>query len=274
MTKKHTIPSDEDLTAFIDGELTAEEAARIEALVSEDEGVAERLDFLARANLPFEQAFAPLLSEAPCEKLERMLAAIPAQNSTSSASAPPIATRRRFLGALAASLVAGIAIDRAVVGISRGFSAKDENSEWRAVVAEYISLYTPETLTGPVPAREVQAAQLASLDEKLGLSLSPEAVSLPGIDFKRAMLLQYDGKPLAQIAYLDPETGPMALCIVMSDAGSKAPDLEKRKGMNVVYWSNATHAFMLIGHAPADRMTAMADGVRGKGGGVGTKQDS
>ncbi|MGO8506421.1 hypothetical protein AB9F35_33780, partial [Rhizobium leguminosarum] len=74
-----------------------------------------------------------------------------------------------------------------------------------------------------------------------------------GIDFKRALLLQYDGKELAQIAYLDPETGPMALCIVKSDKGPKAPDIESRKGMNVVYWSNATHAFMLIGRIPVDR---------------------
>jgi len=34
--------------------------------------------------------------------------------------------------------------------------------------------------------------------------------------------------------------------------------------MNVVYWANATHAFMLIGHAPVDRMTEIADAVRSK----------
>ncbi|MGO7047314.1 anti-sigma factor [Rhizobium johnstonii] len=264
MTTKQTIPSDEDLTAFIDGELTAEEAARIEAIVNEDESTAERLEFLARASLPFKQAFAPLLAEAPREKLEAMLAAIPAQQSAKSGPTPAFATRRRFLGALAASLVAGIAIDRAVIGIGARFSAKDENSEWRAVVADYISLYTAETLAGPAPGREDQAAQLAGLDEKLGLSLSPEAVSLPGIDFKRALLLQYDGKPLAQIAYLDSETGPMALCIVKSDAGSKAPDLESRKGMNVVYWSNATHAFMLIGRIPVDRVQELAENARSR----------
>ncbi|MGR9074957.1 anti-sigma factor family protein [Rhizobium leguminosarum] len=262
MNTKHTIPSDEDLTAFIDGELTPEEAARIEAIVNEDESTAERLEFLARASLPFKQAFAPLLAEAPRQKLETMLAAIPAEPSTKSNATAAFAGRRRFLGALAASLVAGIAIDRAVIGIGRSFSAKDENSEWRAVVADYISLYTPETLAGPVPERDVQAAQLGSLDEKLGLSLSPEAVSLPGIDFKRALMLQYDGRPLAQVAYLDPETGPMALCIVKSDAGSKAPDLESRKGLNVIYWSNETHAFMLIGRIPADRMKELGEDVR------------
>jgi anti-sigma factor RsiW len=233
-------------------------------MVNEDEATAERLEFLGRANLPFEQAFAPLLSEAPRAKLEAMLTAIPAQSGAKSGSTPAFASRRRFLGALAASLVAGIAIDRAVIGIGRGFSAKDENSEWRAVVADYISLYTAETLAGPAPSGEDQAAQLAGLDEKLGLSLSPETVSLPGIDFKRAQLLQYDGKALAQIAYLDPETGPMALCIVKSDKGPKAPDLESRKGMNVVYWSNATHAFMLIGRIPVDRVQELAEDVRSR----------
>ena len=266
MNTKHIMPSDEELTAFIDGELGAEEAARIEALIEADEAVSERMEFLSRASLPFKEAFAPLLDAAPQAKLEAMLSAIPAAANPAISPAKPavFATRRGFLGALAASVVAGIAIDRAVIGVGTRLSAKDEGTEWRAVVAEYISLYTPETLAGPVPSADVQSAQLARLDENLGLKLSPEQVSLPDIDFKRAQILQYDGKPLAQIAYLDPQTGPMALCIVASGVGPKAPDIEGRKGMNVVYWSNATHAFMLIGHAPVDRMTEIADAVRSK----------
>ncbi|MBB3592423.1 anti-sigma factor RsiW [Rhizobium sp. BK529] len=261
MSTKHVMPSDEELTAFIDGEVSAEEAARIEALVEADEAVADRLEFLARASLHYKEAFAPLLDAAPQAKLEAMLSAIPAAQP---ASASAFVTRRGFLGALAASVVAGIAVDRTVIGLSARFSGKDENSEWRAVVAEYISLYTPETLAGPVPPADVQAAQLARLDGSLGLQLSPEQIAVQDIDFKRAQILQYDGKPLAQIAYLDPKTGPMALCIVASDVGPKAPDIEGRKGMNVVYWSSATHAFMLIGHASVDRMTEIADAVRSK----------
>ncbi|MBB3656328.1 anti-sigma factor RsiW [Rhizobium sp. BK650] len=261
MSTIHRMPSDEELTAFIDGELGPEEAARIEALIEADEAVAERLEFLARASLPYKESFAPLLDVAPQAKLEAMLSAIPAARPARPAA---FVTRRGFLGALAASLVVGIAVDRAMIGLGASFSGKDENSEWRAVVAEYISLYTPETLAGPVPARDAQAAQLASLDGNLGLQLTPEQIALPDIDFKRAQILQYDGKPLAQIAYLDPKSGPMALCIVASDVGLKAPDIEGRKGMNVVYWSSATHAFMLIGHAPVDRMTEIADAIRGK----------
>ena len=152
----------------------------------------------------------------------------------------------------------------APTSVSAARPSRDESTEWRAVVAEYISLYTPDTLAGPVPPLDVQSAQLALLDGKLGLALSPEKVALPGVDFKRAQLLEYDEKPLAQIAYLDPETGPMALCIVRSNGGEKPPDIEGRKGMNIVYWSNDTHAFMLIGHAPVDRIQEIADSVRAK----------
>lgn len=262
MTSDIRMPSDEQLTAFLDGELPQQEMARIEALANEDEEVAARIEFLANGSMPFREAFAPLLDEAPKDRLEAMLAAIPAPAAAAKTERSAI-TRRGLFGALAASLAVGIIADRAYLGIGRNLG-RDEGSEWRSVVAEYIALYTPDTLAGPVPPADVQTAQLARVDSKLGLNLSPEAVALPGVDFKRAQLLEYDDHPLAQIAYLDPETGPMALCIVRSDKGEKEPDIEGRKGMNVIYWSTATHAFMLIGHAPVDRMREIADAVRPK----------
>lgn len=259
MSEDQIFPSDEQLTAYLDGELTPDQVARVEALLETDERVAARLEFLSRSNLPFTEAFAPLLSQAPKARLEAMLPDLPSEQQQ---PAPLRAGRRGFLGALAACLVAGVVADRAFIGLHRRLTARDEGSEWRAVVAEYIALYTPDTLAGPNPSEPAKVAQLAVLEDKLGLSLSPETVSLPGVDFKRALLLQYDDQPLAQIAYLDPETGPMALCIVRSDGGAKAPEVEGRKGMNVVYWANASHAFMLIGHAPLERMQELAADAR------------
>ncbi len=258
MTDKTTIPSDEELTAYLDGELPPAEAARLEALLETDADLAARLEFLSRASLPFAHAFDPLLAQAPKAELEAILSRLSATPATTSANPG----RRRFLGTLAACLVAGVIADRAFIGLSRQLAADDENSEWRATVADYIALYTPETLAGPVPSLAAQAGQLSAVEARLGLSLSPETIALPGVDFKRALLLQYDDQPLAQLAYLDPETGPLALCIVRSDDGVKPPDVEARKGMNVVYWSDKTHAFMLIGHVPVDRMKALAADVR------------
>jgi anti-sigma factor RsiW len=252
-------PSDEMLVAFIDGELDAEQSAEIEALIDADKGVAERFEFLSRSDLPYGDAFAPLLAAAPDAKLAAMLASI----ASTQRKAPFLGmSRRGFLGAAAACLIAGIAIDRGIIEVSHRLSKPDEGAEWRAVVAEYLELYTPDTLSAPAGDRAAQSAQLDQVGSKLGISLTPETVALPGADFRRAQVLEYDGKPLAQIAYLDPEDGPMALCIVPSDKGQAEPDMERRHGMNVVYWSNATHAFMLIGHSTADRMKVMADSVR------------
>ena len=258
MTDKTTIPSDEELTAYLDGELPPAEAARLEALLETDADLAARLVFLSRASLPFTHAFDPLLSQAPKAELEAILSRLSAKPSAANPG------RRRFLGTLVACLVAGVIADRAFIGLSRQLAADDENSEWRATVADYIALYTPETLAGPVPSLAAQAGQLSAVEARLGLSLSPEAIALPGVDFKRALLLQYDDQPLAQLAYLDPETGPLALCIVRSDDGAKPPDVEARKGMNVVYWSDKTHAFMLIGHVPVERMNVLAAGIRAR----------
>ncbi len=257
MNDDNKLPSDEQLTAYIDGELPPDETARIGLLLETDARVAARLEFLSRSSLPFEQAFEPLLAAAPKAKLEAMLASV----ASAEPSVPVRPTRRGLLAALAACVVAGVVADRAFIGLGRRLAVKDESNEWRAAVAEYIALYTPDTLAGPVPTAQTQAAQLSILEEKLDLRLPAEAISIEGADFKRALVLQYDDAPLAQIAYLDPQTGPMALCIVRSADGAKPAEVEARKGMNVVYWASPSHAFMLIGHASADRMRTVADGI-------------
>jgi anti-sigma factor RsiW len=256
------MPLDEMLVAFIDGELDPAESGKIEELIRTDKRVAERFDVLSSSNLPFRDAFESMLAAAPTAKLEAMLSSIPVARQREVRRAGM--GRRGFLGAAAACLIAGIAVDRAAINIGHRIARPDEGSEWRAVVAEYLALYTSDTLSASPGDRAAQAAQLNDVGSRLGLALTPEAVALPGAEFRRAQTLEYDGKPLAQIAYLDSDGEPMALCIVPSDKPAAAPDTELRRGMNVVYWSNAGHAFMLIGHGSAERMMVLADSVRGR----------
>lgn len=258
----NTVPPDEMLVAYIDGELNTADRDAVEAMLCRDQRTRERLDLLALGDPPFREALQPLLEAAPTARLEAMLAAI--QPSQARPERHPQLSRRGFLAAAAACLVAaGIGIDRAATAIATRVDAPDESAEWRAVVAEYLSLYTAETLSAPDGDRGAQAAQLAVVGAKLGLPLTPKSVALPGVDFRRAQVLQYDGKPLAQIVYLDPESGPMALCLVLSNGGAAEPNQERRRHMNVVYWSTARHAFMLIGHSSIDQLQALADHARG-----------
>ena len=257
---KHSrMPSDELLVAFLDSELDGEERRRIDMLIKADPAVAERYEFLARSEMPFFDAFEPLLENAPTSNLEAILAKLP-----SPIAAEPKArgwSRRSLVAAAVALVVAGVAVDRTYLRFEHS-SEESDGSEWRDVVAEYLTLYTADTLADVASDADMQAQQLRTVGDRLGLKLPAAAIALPGVSFKRAQLLQYDGKPLGQIAYLDPMHGPLALCIVPSTRGANAPQVEKRYGMNVVYWSDQAHGYVLVGHNPIDELSTLADRVR------------
>jgi hypothetical protein len=134
--------------------------------------------------------------------------------------------------------------------------SQDDN--WRQVVSEYLSLYTTETLASIPDNAAVREQELSSVGAKTGLTLALQKIALPELSFKRAQLLQYEGKRLGQIAYLDPESGPIALCFIASDLPDSKLQMEQRQGFNVVYWSRGRYSFMLIGRTPARRLQKLA----------------
>ncbi|MBK1839216.1 hypothetical protein JHL17_17530 [Azospirillum sp. YIM B02556] len=263
------IPSDEELTAFIDGELEEAHRARLLALMERDPAVAAKVEHLSRASLPFGEAFRPLLDAAPAADLQRMLDGI---------SVPPVAanavvpmTRRRLFGAIAASVAAGVLGDRILVGLlgtgdgddlADDDGGPDRERHWHGVVAQYMGLYTRETLGGPTPGRDAQSAQLAALNRPLNLSLTPEAVEVGGAEFRRAQILSYDDMPLAQITYLDPLSGPLALCILRRPGTVRGVEQEMRGGLSIAYWNGPDHAALLIGRLPSADLTVKAEAVR------------
>lgn len=174
-------PSDEQLSAYLDGELSADQHQRIADQASADPALAARLDALRCADLPFKAAFDTVLEHAPTERLHAMLNALP--------PAPPQAwSRRRFLAVAASFAVAGVAADRLFLGWQR----TEPGQGWRASVAEYMALYTPQTLENLSLDPASHTAQLTAVGAQLGVSLSPESVSLPGAEFRRAQILDYD----------------------------------------------------------------------------------
>lgn len=256
MTGETNIPSDEELTAFLDGEVGAEESARLREVVARDQAVAARVAFLSRATLPFREGFEPLLDAAPEADLRRMLdslAPTPTARSTHALS------RRRLFGALAASVTVGVLGDRLWLALS---DAGEEEWRWREVVAQYMALYTPATFAGEAPDRPTQMAQLDVINQKLGLSLTPESVAIAGAEFRWALPLVYDGRALAQITHLDPQTGPLALCILRRDGESGDVRQEERQGLRLAFWAGGHHAVLLIGHATAPQLLAEAYEVR------------
>jgi anti-sigma factor RsiW len=264
-------PTDADLVAHIDGELSAERAEWIKSWLARDEALRARLALLAKGGRPFAEAFGLVLAAAPRDRLEGMLRTLPDRSPAGNVVEMPAARHMnvraltlRQLGLAAAGLLLFLAggivqrelpVLRDALGIESGEEAEDD---WRQAVAEYVSLYTTDTLSGIPDDATPRERELAGLSARLGITLPFKSVSLPGLSFKRAQLLQYDGKPLGQIAYLDPVEGPLALCIYASGQPDRVPASERRIGLNIVHWSSRGRAFMLVGHLPAPRLEELA----------------
>lgn len=240
-------PSDEQLVAYLDNELDREQRSQLDSAIAGDPLLSLRVQWLSRSNLPYKAAYDELAQQAPLERLQARLDSIPSPER-------PGLSRRWFIGAAAASLVAGgVLADRLLLG----WQAQQDHN-WRELVGDYMALYVPQTLDH-LPADEAsQRAQLRTVDTRLGLSLAPATLKLPGAEFKRAQMLEYDGVPIAQITYLDARHGPMALCVTRSNSGSQPLAHERRHAMNVVYWTEREHAWMLIGHNPAPELEVLA----------------
>ncbi|HEF4759417.1 TPA: transcriptional regulator [Pseudomonas putida] len=244
---------DEQLVAYLDDQLDAEQRQRIDAAVAEDPMLGLRLQWLNRSSLPFKAAYDELGRQAPVNRLQAMLDDLP------SPARPPV-SRRWFLAAAAGLVAGGVLADRLFLG----WQMSQEKTSWRQLVADYMVLYVPQTLDHLPADAAAQRSQLRTIDARLGLRLASAQLTLPRAEFKRAQILEYDGVPIAQITYLDPVHGPLALCITRSNNGSRHFAQEIRHEMNIVYWADMEHAWMLIGRNPMADLEEMAKALRGR----------
>lgn len=104
------IPSDEQLVAWLDNELDAEQRSLLEQAIAHDALLNLRVQWLSRSNMPFQNAYDELAQQAPLDRLQARLDAIPPPQQ-------PGLSRRWLLGAAAAALFAGgVLADRAFLG--------------------------------------------------------------------------------------------------------------------------------------------------------------
>lgn len=267
--KPDASPADAVLVAYIDGELPSADRIELEGRMSEDGALRDRLEQLRQGERPFRQAFDLLLTDAPVQNLEAMLAALPpagARAGTSRRPGQPESSTKpgRWRLALAAAIVTAFCAGLASAELAR-FGVKpvpvaesSDSAHWREVVAEYQALYTPESIAGIPDDREARRKELDLVGSKLGLQLSPEAASLPDLKFKRAQLFRYDDEPLGELTYLDSAGRVVALCIIDNGQPAAPVQQESRGGMAVVHWSREGRAYMLIGPVPDSELQQLA----------------
>lgn len=256
---------DEKLVAFLDGMLDADEWQQVTAALVQDPELRKRKALLERGNRPFRAAFDLLLQQVPQEPLQAMLAKLD-QQEEAAVSRP--AHRRWSHSRVAAAAVILLAVF--MTGLAGGYFAAvrlaefGKEANWRDAVASYMVLYTRTTVEAMPDSAGARSQELAAASEALGLEFSTELISAPGVEFKGARLLDYDGNPLAQFIYLARDGNPIAFCVIRDGEAPDVAEVERRRGMTLVYWSAQGYEFMVIGKAPQQSLMDIANHLKAR----------
>jgi len=233
--------SDEELTAFLDGELDDARAEAIALALETDVDLQAQLAALEVDFAPIRAAFDDMLGDAPD-------IALPVVTPARSVSRP----------LLAASIVA------LGVGFAAGWFAvpapEVEKPGWLAVVASYQKLYAAETLEGVAPEAATISREVAAVSEGLGRNFDAGKLELAGLSYRRGQMLNFNGKPLAQFMYQTADGTPIALCAIKSGAGDKAVGGKVIDGLQAAIWRKDGFAYLVIGDASEAEILGFAKG--------------
>lgn len=244
--------NDDAIVAWIDGEMSRAEAQQFEAQLRTDDQLSGRTAELMKSNQNYQLAFADMLNDAPVERMQARLELLSEQRP-----APSDGVSRRALIAASLSFL--------VLGSGLGYwlrptsALPDENAQIREREAQYMSLYSVETLLDMDAASPVLQRGLARAAQDIGLQLAESQLSLRGAELKMVRMLRYDATSIAQIAWLNADYGPMALCISPTEQKMKSAfQQEQRHSMNLVWWQDAGYQFVLIGRNPLPALQSNA----------------
>ena len=236
MTQDTTF-TDAQLTAYLDGEADDALRAAVDAALTQDAALGERIAELDIDVAGLNAAFDGMLADAPAMPDLDGHVVTPAANTNA---------RPGILGGLVL-FGTGIAAGIAVMLMLDTTPPAPKAPGWKAVVASYQSLYSEETIAGWKPTDAQAQTQLAKVSEFVGADLTT-LPAVQGLTFKRAQILEFNGKPLIQIAFARADGTPVALCIIAAKSkDAKAMQDETLGGLAAASWNKGGLAYLLIG---------------------------
>ncbi|HKJ62520.1 MAG TPA: hypothetical protein VKA94_11110 [Hyphomicrobiales bacterium] len=279
--------SNEMLVAYIDGELDASESTALADALANDPDARARLESLKSGGRPFAEAFDAMLHAAPDDTLQAMFADMVAQTSGGLINgrvsdrpadetvvpfhrpAPAQSQQARstplWQMAAAAAVLALVFTGGLISGgiFNEPQRVAEQMPGWREAAARYVALFSKETLEYMPSNVAERRANLAEAESVLGLQLTENRIADPDLDFQGTQLLNFNGKPLVQIAYLHGGQKPVALCIIAAATNEPAPPAnETRQGLNIVHWVEGGYGYMVIGDVPEDELNRIAERFR------------
>ena len=241
-----TILTDEDLGAFIDGELDEKRDIAIAALIASSPELSERVERLILDKDMIARVYGPLIERPIPDAMRRMV--------TGYRPTPePARARRRFLPAamaLAAAIVAAVFVYPMLSGV-----------EGDPLVAEALAVRS-----GQVHAeRQFADADISAETARDGLVQAALAVpvKVPNLEkagFKLAAISAYPdkgGHKALQLSYRD-RNGVLFTMYMRPTAGGDRFEMSTRRNMQVCVWQNDALSVVMLGEMPAHEMLKVA----------------
>lgn len=269
--------NDELLVAYVDGQLATAQSKAIERVLEEDEVAAERVAALRAANTHLETAFEAMIAGEPIP--------IPAVEADTGAQGSPLrrfGARLRRYGAFA-----WVGFGCLVAGAASGFMFYDRIAadpfETAAIAPPQPALPAPAPLiTGSLPTTWVDDMVRAQtflspetfsfglesegnidltsfqISKTLGANFTVPDLSGQSLTFQRAQMLQREGKPFAQIAYIAETGNPVVLYATARNGDAEAMKLGDKDGVSFATWTQGDLTLLLAGDLPDLRLGVIA----------------
>lgn len=262
MTDRMPAPSDEELSAFIDGELDKNHREKIELALARDANLAARVSDL-RINDEYMRRMAePILKEPVPEHLRNLI-----RGSVSSPQAPkqPASDWRRRLelfwqfSALAATLL---------IGVGLGWYAKLVSSDEDSLLAPYVQqavlshrLFEADKQFDPVETDSDVISIDAALKPFSGPARTP---ALLGSDYIPVMVRKVEGErgDAIHIAYEGKNGSWTTLYIRQQSNDGRLPaKFVHKEGQSVLYWLDGPLLYALVGNGDEEQMRELAEKI-------------
>lgn len=268
------------LAPWLDGALSPEKSAAVQALVESDPALAELADAMRQVDGGLPNAFAATLAAPLPIGLARAAAAplaetaapvVPARESEAHAPAEtavvPFTRRQRFWPAMAACLlvlVLGGGPAAYIMGHNSGEQVAAAKTGWLAQVAAYHRVYAKEgrhlVEVGPEEAEHIKAW----LSKRVGAEVTIPDFRSEGLTFAGARMLVAAGKPVAQLMYTQADGQPVGYCLIAQDKADTPTQTRRDQDLNMATWTADGVGHVVIGWDSPEklkRLAARATGV-------------
>ena len=256
MSEKTRSISEEELHAFVDGQLEGPRHDRIAAAIASDPELAQRAEALRRLSAAMHAAYDPVLDEP-----------VPAKMFTTVIDRQAAPLLR--LAAVAAWMAIGGVIGALIASTAElepGIEATAERPLPKEAAYAH-AVYVPE-VRHPVEVGADEREHLNTwLSKRLANPVAAPDIRPAGFQLVGGRLLPDAGRPAAQFMYEDERGSRITLYV--RGHGEKARDAARRYAedgdIGVVYWLDGSLAYALAGGIERARLEAIAEEMHGMG---------